>query len=163
VTVVQTSSLPISLQPDAGDAAIEGLAARLLPVVLKGREKHPWSKEPAADAPGGAKNAERTMAEAMAQLYDPAQLRVLKRLPALLEEAEAAAADAGGDLPCRGAPSVRRARTGTARVLLARRIPGNGAPSGRAAKRPPCRRVSARSTTAGPRRLRRVQGLRYRP
>src|SRR5690606_36022416 len=35
-----------ALPPDAGDAAIEGLAARLLPVVLKGREKHPWSKEP---------------------------------------------------------------------------------------------------------------------
>ena len=88
-----------ALPPDADDAAIDGLAARLLPVVREGREKHPWSKEPAADAPGGAKNAERTMAEAMAQLYDPAQLRVLKRLHALLEEAEAAAADAGDDLP----------------------------------------------------------------
>jgi DNA-binding transcriptional MerR regulator len=75
-----------ALPPDADAAAIDGLAVRMLPVVLRAREKHPWSSDPAADAPRGAKQAEQTMAEAMVQLYNPAQLCVLKRLNALLLE-----------------------------------------------------------------------------
>ncbi|GAA4935009.1 MerR family transcriptional regulator [Streptomonospora halophila] len=82
-----------ALPPDADDAAIDRLAARMLPAVRRAREKHPWSKDPAADAPRGAKHAEHTMAEAMVQLYNPAQLQVLKRLAALLAEDAADTSD----------------------------------------------------------------------
>ncbi|WP_020722859.1 MerR family transcriptional regulator [Nocardiopsis sp. CNS-639] len=84
------------LPEDADGAAIDRLAARMLPVVRRRSEEDPWSADPAGDAPGGAERAERTMAEAMVQLYNPAQLRVLKRLSALLREE---APDGGGDAP----------------------------------------------------------------
>lgn len=74
------------LPPDADDATIDRLASRMLPVVKNSRERHPWAQDPAADAPGGTRQAEQTMAEAMVQLYNPAQLRVLKRLHDLLTE-----------------------------------------------------------------------------
>lgn len=84
-----------ALPADADDAAIDRLAARMLPVLRRGREENPWSVDPAADAPRGAKHAEQTMAEAVVQLYNPAQLCVLKRLNALLqEEASGASNDA---------------------------------------------------------------------
>ncbi|WP_435107406.1 MerR family transcriptional regulator [Nocardiopsis synnemataformans] len=83
-----------ALPADADDAAIDRLAARMLSVVRRGREENPWSADPAVDAPGGAEHAERTMAEAMVQLYNPAQLRVLKRVNALLQEE---ASEAGED------------------------------------------------------------------
>jgi hypothetical protein len=76
-----------ALPPDAGAATIDDLAGRMLPVVLETYEKHPWSRDLAADAPRGARCAEQTMAEAMVQLYNPAQLGVLKRLTTLLAEA----------------------------------------------------------------------------
>ena len=47
------------------------------------------------DAPGGERNAKQTIAEAVAQLYNPAQLRVLKRANEPL--AEAAANDGAPD------------------------------------------------------------------
>ncbi|RKS08914.1 DNA-binding transcriptional MerR regulator [Nocardiopsis sp. Huas11] len=74
------------LDPDADDAAVDGLAARMLPAVLRNRERMPRSTALAADAPGGARRAADTMAEAMAQLYNPAQLRVLRRLSTLLAQ-----------------------------------------------------------------------------
>lgn len=85
-----------ALPADADDAAVDRLAARMLPVVRRGREENPWSADPMVDAPGGAEHAERTMAEAVVQLYNPAQLRVLKRLNALLQEE---ASEAGDDAP----------------------------------------------------------------
>jgi DNA-binding transcriptional MerR regulator len=84
-----------ALPPDADDAAVERLAARMWPVVLRARENSPHLADMAAAAPQDTKRAERTMAEAIVQLYNPAQLRVLKRLSDLL----AASPDAGGDAP----------------------------------------------------------------
>ena len=75
-----------ALPPDADDAAVEHLAARMLPVVLRTREKSPHLADMTADAPRGTERAEQTIAEAIVQLYNPAQLRVLKRLSALMEE-----------------------------------------------------------------------------
>jgi DNA-binding transcriptional MerR regulator len=74
------------LPPDADAAAIEGVTARLVPIALATREKSPWARGSAADAPGGAKQGARTVTEALAQLYNPAQLRVLKRVRALVEQ-----------------------------------------------------------------------------
>ncbi|MFE1166074.1 MerR family transcriptional regulator [Nocardiopsis sp. NPDC058789] len=75
-----------ALPPDAGDGAVDALAARLVPVVTRGRERNPASADPTADAPGGARRAERTLAAAVTHLYNPAQMRVLKRLHELLRE-----------------------------------------------------------------------------
>ncbi|MGW0197035.1 hypothetical protein [Nonomuraea sp. NPDC003201] len=51
------------------------------------RKEHPWSNDPVADSPRGAKLAESTMAHAAVELYHSAQLRVLQRLNILLEQA----------------------------------------------------------------------------
>ncbi|WP_280436881.1 MerR family transcriptional regulator [Nocardia carnea] len=69
-----------NLPADADAAAIESLAERMVSVVLRSREKYPEWKDLAADAPGGAKNAEDTIAQAMFSLYNMAQLRVLHEL-----------------------------------------------------------------------------------
>jgi DNA-binding transcriptional MerR regulator len=74
------------LPPDADAAAIEGVAARLVPIALATREKSPWAGGSAADAPGDAEQGAQTVTEALAQLYNPAQLRVLKRMRALVEQ-----------------------------------------------------------------------------
>ncbi|PDP87346.1 MerR family transcriptional regulator [Glycomyces fuscus] len=84
-----------ALPPDADDATVERLAARMRPVVLRARERSPHLADMAAAAPRGTKRAEQTMAEAIVQLYNPAQLRVLKRLSTLVEENP----DAGSDAP----------------------------------------------------------------
>ncbi|MFL1431350.1 MULTISPECIES: MerR family transcriptional regulator [unclassified Nocardiopsis] len=78
-----------ALSPDADDAAVERLAARLLPVVRGVYERHPRVKDPVADSPRGARKAEETMAEAAVQLHNPAQLRVVERMIALLTEESA--------------------------------------------------------------------------
>ncbi|MFE3456573.1 MerR family transcriptional regulator [Nocardiopsis aegyptia] len=75
-----------ALPPDADEAAIERLAERMWPVVVRTRERRPRAADLASDAPRGPKHAAQAMAEAMVQLYNPAQLRVLKRLTDLLAE-----------------------------------------------------------------------------
>ncbi|MFC4562312.1 MerR family transcriptional regulator [Nocardiopsis mangrovi] len=83
------------LPPDADASAIESIASRLVPVALAAREKSPWSQGSTADAPGGTEQGAQTMVEALAQLYNPAQLGVLKRVRALvLEESSGASNDA---------------------------------------------------------------------
>jgi DNA-binding transcriptional MerR regulator len=76
-----------ALPPDADDATIDQLAERMLPVVRRTQEKHPWSKDPVADSPRGPKLAVNTMAHAAVEFYNPAQLRVLQRVNVLLEQA----------------------------------------------------------------------------
>ncbi|MBB5773841.1 helix-turn-helix domain-containing protein [Nonomuraea jabiensis] len=88
-----------ALSPDADDATVDRLAERILPLVRRMREEHPWSKDPVADSPRGAELAESTMAHAVVELYNPAQLRVLQRLNVLLEQAT----DANDDTPRHGA------------------------------------------------------------
>jgi DNA-binding transcriptional MerR regulator len=75
-----------ALPPDADDAAIDRLAERMVPVTRRIQEKHPWSKNPAADSPLGAKLAENTMAQAVVEFYNPAQIKALQRLNVLLEQ-----------------------------------------------------------------------------
>ncbi|WP_017591510.1 helix-turn-helix domain-containing protein [Nocardiopsis potens] len=72
------------LPADADEAAIGLLAERMAPVVRAAREEHPWSADPTADSPRGAKLAESAIAQAVAELYNPAQIRVLQRLNGLL-------------------------------------------------------------------------------
>lgn len=76
-----------ALPPDVDDATVDRIAERILPVVRRMREEHPWSNDPVADSPRGAELAESAMAHAAVELYNPAQLRVLQRLNVLLGQA----------------------------------------------------------------------------
>lgn len=76
-----------SLPADADDEAVEDLAVRVAEAVVRTREDAPW--HPTADSPMGTRAADRTMAEAVAALYNPAQLRVLVRVSELLPTPDA--------------------------------------------------------------------------
>ncbi|MFD1537265.1 MerR family transcriptional regulator [Nonomuraea guangzhouensis] len=76
-----------TLRPDADDATTERLAERILPLVRRMRAEHPWSNDPAADSPRGAELAGNVMGHAVAEFYNPAQLRALQHLNALLQQA----------------------------------------------------------------------------
>lgn len=69
-----------NLAADAGDAVIDALAERMVPVTLRTRERYPTAVDLAADAPGGRRHAEDTIARAMVALYNRAQLQVVRRL-----------------------------------------------------------------------------------
>ncbi|WP_306368869.1 MerR family transcriptional regulator [Nocardiopsis sp. CC223A] len=72
-----------ALPADADGATIADLAERLVPVALRSA----GTTDPVSDSPQGPRRAAQTMGEAAAELYNPAQLRVLKRLIELMAEA----------------------------------------------------------------------------
>ena len=74
------------LPGDADDATIESLATRMAPTVRRERERHPWSVDPTADSPRGAQLAKSILVQAVAELYNPAQIRVLQRMNELLAD-----------------------------------------------------------------------------
>ncbi|TWF93519.1 MerR family transcriptional regulator [Saccharopolyspora dendranthemae] len=74
------------LPADADDAALDQLAERMAPVVRRNRQRHPRLVNPAANSPRGRELAESTMAHAVAELYNRAQITVLQRVYAILEQ-----------------------------------------------------------------------------
>lgn len=86
------------LPADADEDVRRDLARRMVPVVRRIRAEHPQLLDPYADAPRGPRSVDRVAAAAMRELYNPAQLDVLRRIHDLLE-AEARPADTGGDGP----------------------------------------------------------------
>lgn len=75
------------LPADADDATRQDVADRLVPYIRAVREAHPGLVESEADAPGGAGFALRTIGAAMAELYNAAQLDVLRRAGKTLRDA----------------------------------------------------------------------------
>ncbi|MGV8858697.1 hypothetical protein [Rhodoglobus sp.] len=69
---------------NASDTAIDSLAAKMVPVVLAQRERHPNMSDALTHSPHGEQSAESTVAQALAEIYNPAQLRTLKRMGELL-------------------------------------------------------------------------------
>lgn len=65
-----------ALGPEADEATIERLAARMVPAVRKTRGKSSWTSDPSQHA---AQNAQKTVMQAVLELYNPAQVRVLRR------------------------------------------------------------------------------------
>ena len=82
-----------NLPEDADEATIDLLVERMAPAIREDREKYPQLVDPAAHSPHGARSAGLTMAEAVMELYNPAQLQVLLRLAVLLERTGEAAGD----------------------------------------------------------------------
>lgn len=80
---------PVSLEfddlpADADESTRQDLAERLVPYIRAINEAHPGLIEARTDAPGGARRADRTIADAMAELYNAAQLDVLARAREIL-------------------------------------------------------------------------------
>ena len=72
------------LPADADEATRKDLAERLAPHIRAVREAHPGLTEARSDAPRGARFAEKAIDAAMADLYNPAQLDVLRRAGEIL-------------------------------------------------------------------------------
>lgn len=72
------------LPSDADEATREDLAHRMVAEVRAMREQHPAVSDLGTDAPGGARFAGETMGKALRDLYNDAQLDVMRRLHLLL-------------------------------------------------------------------------------
>ncbi len=67
------------LPADADEATRQDIAERMVPYIRAVHEAHPGLRESRADAPGGAQFVDETIAAAIVDLYNPAQLDVLRR------------------------------------------------------------------------------------
>lgn len=84
------------LPVDADAAVVEDLAQRMAPVTRRVRAEHPSLVNPVAHSPHSPDVAAAVMAQALVELYHPAQLRVLARVHALLVDDEPAEPDGPG-------------------------------------------------------------------
>jgi len=75
------------LPADADERSRRDLAQRLAPEVSAVLSEHPVLRDPAATAPRGARNTARDIAVAMDDLYNPAQIDVLRRVRSELADA----------------------------------------------------------------------------
>ncbi|MCI2419513.1 MerR family transcriptional regulator [Saccharopolyspora sp. K220] len=74
------------LPADADEQTRQDVAERLADYVRALYAQHPGLRDIDADAPGGSHFASRTLSKALQDLYSPAQIDVLRRLPPLLRE-----------------------------------------------------------------------------
>jgi DNA-binding transcriptional MerR regulator len=75
-----------NLPADASESARRDLAERLVPYIRSVREAHPGLDESRADAPRGKRFADKVIDDAMVDLYNEAQLDVLRRAGELLRD-----------------------------------------------------------------------------
>lgn len=73
------------LPDDADDDAIERVAQQMVHSARQAREDHPAMADLTARSPHGESAAALTMAHALVEFYNPAQIRALERLNALLD------------------------------------------------------------------------------
>ncbi|WP_223773044.1 MerR family transcriptional regulator [Streptomyces sp. 135] len=74
------------LPADADEQARQSLAERLVSHVRGLRARHPGLSDLASDAPRGRQHTARTIRTAITDLYNPAQVDVMRRLHALLSD-----------------------------------------------------------------------------
>ncbi|ALL79399.1 hypothetical protein AD006_29435 (plasmid) [Pseudonocardia sp. EC080610-09] len=67
------------LPEDADEARIEALALRVAMAVREDQARFPWLRDPGAVSPRGKRTADAVVAQAFAENYHPAQIRVLAR------------------------------------------------------------------------------------
>lgn len=80
------------LPADADETTRQALAERLAPNMEAVRAAHPALREAGTDAPRGARFAQRAIDAAVAELYNPAQLDVLRRAGNLSTKPDSASA-----------------------------------------------------------------------
>jgi hypothetical protein len=73
------------LPADADEETRRALADRFVPYLRSLFADHPGLQDVSADAPGGARFADRTGAKAVRELYNPAQIDVMVRAHRLLQ------------------------------------------------------------------------------
>ena len=86
-----------TLPADAAEQTRQDIAERMIPSVRELFDEHPDLRAPATDAPHGEAFAKKTIGKALKDLYNPAQLDVLRRVNTLL------ATRSGGGTPPRSA------------------------------------------------------------
>lgn len=72
------------LPADADEATRQDLAERLAPYIHAIQQAHPGLHDTSADAPRGKRFADKAIGDAMTELYNPAQLDVLRRASEIL-------------------------------------------------------------------------------
>lgn len=77
----------IALPADTDEASRQQFAVRLAPHVKDLNDKYPWLMDPGAGSVRGSAFAESVIGEAMNELYNPAQLDVLRRVNEILHPA----------------------------------------------------------------------------
>ncbi|WP_432757841.1 MerR family transcriptional regulator [Saccharopolyspora erythraea] len=80
-----------ALPADAGEETRQQLAERTVPEILEQYRDHPSLEDPAAETTRGEALTMSVIGQGLAELYNPAQLDVLQRVNALLEENRRAA------------------------------------------------------------------------
>ncbi|MFF8092542.1 MerR family transcriptional regulator [Streptomyces sp. NPDC016675] len=75
------------LPADADESTRQCLAERLVPYVRGLQARHPGLNDLASDAPRGRQHTARTIGKAITDLYNPAQVDVMRRLHELLSDA----------------------------------------------------------------------------
>ncbi|WP_163887353.1 MerR family transcriptional regulator [Mycolicibacterium hippocampi] len=77
-----------SLPADADDATRQEVAEKMIPYIQALYTAHPGLLESRTDAPKGKRFADETIAEAMSELYNDAQLDVLRRIGQIMSANE---------------------------------------------------------------------------
>ncbi|WP_277210413.1 MerR family transcriptional regulator [Isoptericola croceus] len=87
------------LAPDADEASRERLVRLLAPILARNLVEYPWLLNPTEHLSRSERVAQQTMSEAIAALYNPAQLDVLGRASRLAYDLLQAGSDAPDDDP----------------------------------------------------------------
>lgn len=90
-----------ALPADAGEGTRQDLARRMAPHIRRVRAEHPQMVDPHADSPRGARTATRIAGAAMRELYNPAQVDVVRRVQEILQ------AETETDVPPRERPPTK--------------------------------------------------------
>ncbi len=77
-----------ALPADADDATRQDVAERMIPYIQSLYAAHPGLLDSLTDAPKGKRFADETIAEAMSELYNDAQLDVLRRIGQIMRANE---------------------------------------------------------------------------
>jgi DNA-binding transcriptional MerR regulator len=101
------------LPPDADEESRERLVRLLVPVLAQNLADYPWLLNQSEHLSKSERVAQQTLSEAIAELYNPAQLDVLLRASLIACELAEARADHTADDPQSQAPTLTRVLTET--------------------------------------------------